>query len=109
MAKEFSETEIRDIIVRYVGPEGPDDDMSVRLMRAEITAQVNRWLERGDGIAVYENWDMGHPDLGELRLISYGSGESALKSDTPPNILPDWPGVINWRYSLVGTYRGESL
>lgn len=67
-------------------------------------AQVGVWLARGDGIAVYENQDLGHPDLGHRQFASFGSPE-AMFPDAPPERLPDFPGQINWRYSLVGTYQ----
>ena len=70
---------------------------------------VNRWLQRGDGIAVYENHDLGHPELGHRQFVSFGSPAAQLETDTPPEGLPDIGGRINWRYRLVGVYRGELL
>lgn len=70
---------------------------------------VNRWLERGDGIAVYENHDLGHPELGHRQFLSYGSPAAQFETDEPPQRLPDFPQKINWRYTLVGVYRGEPL
>ena len=75
----------------------------------DITGQVNRWLERGDGVAVYENQDLGHPEVGWPRLASYGGPEAMLVTDEPPQRLPDTPKHINWRYQLVAVYRGEPL
>lgn len=66
---------------------------------------VQRWLNRGDGIAVYENHDLGHPELGHRKFMSYGSSAAQLETDTPPERLPDIGGAINWRYQLVGVYR----
>lgn len=71
--------------------------------------QMNDWLARGDGIAVYTNEDLGHPDLGDKRFVSYGSQAAQLETDTPPEQLPDTTMSINWRYRLTGTYRGEVL
>jgi len=75
---------------------------------------VNRWLERGDGAAVYENHDLGHPMLGHKVITSFGSAAAQLEVSEPPERLPDGllretTGRINWRYSLVGTYRGEKI
>lgn len=65
-------------------------------------------IRRGDGVAVYENHDLGHPELGHRQYVSYGSAQSALGTvDPPPQRLPDWPGAINWRYTLIGTCRSE--
>lgn len=72
-------------------------------------AIMKRWLARGDGIAVYENHDMGHPELGHRQLVSYGSPAATLETDTPPERLPDFPATINWRYSLIGVYRQPTL
>lgn len=70
---------------------------------------VNRWLRRGDGIAVYENQLLGSPELGTRKYVSYGSSEAQLEVDIPPTRLPDIGGTINWRYCLVGTHRGAQL
>jgi hypothetical protein len=76
---------------------------------ASVIKQVNRWLRRGDGVAIYENQELGHPELGWPRLVSYGSSAAMLETDEPPQRLPDTPTLINWRYRLAATYRGEPL
>jgi hypothetical protein len=68
-------------------------------------ATVQRWLDRGDGVAVYENKDLGHPDLGHRKFASYGSPAAQLEAEEAPERLPDIGGQINWRYALVGTVR----
>lgn len=73
---------------------------------------------RGDGVAIYVNNDLGHPDLGQWQVVSYGGGEAQLESrgvapslpigrkrflhgdDMLPTTLPDIGGRINWRYTL---------
>jgi hypothetical protein len=70
-----------------------------------VIATVQRWLDRADGAAVYENHDIGHPDAGMPRIVSYGSPAAQLETASPPERLPDIGGAINWRYVLVGTYR----
>jgi hypothetical protein len=72
-------------------------------------ATVNRWLQRGDGLAVYENHDLGHPDLGHRQFASFGSAAAQLETQAPPDRLPDIGQRINWRYVLVGVYRGGVL
>jgi len=69
---------------------------------------VNKWLARGDGIAAYENQELGNPDLGHHKFVSFGSKAAQLEVETPPDLMPDI-GAINWRYSLIGTYRGAAL
>lgn len=72
--------------------------------------QVNVWLARGDGVAVYENKDLAHPQLGHRQYLSYGSNEAQIEKDVPPQQMPDLAGQApNWRYRLLGTYRGEPL
>jgi hypothetical protein len=74
-------------------------------------AMINRWLARGDGAAVYRNQDLGHPELGHVKIVSYGSPQAQLEVDTPPQRLSDGlsAGAINWRYQLEGTYRAGPL
>lgn len=40
---------------------------------------INRWLERGDGVAVYQNEDLGHPELGKRQFVSFGSRNAQLE------------------------------
>lgn len=70
---------------------------------------INRWLARGDGAAVYENHDLGHPMAGHIQVASYGSDAAQLETDDPPERLPDIGHQINWRYMLIGTYRGDPV
>lgn len=70
---------------------------------------INGWLARGDGVAIYENQDLGHPELGAKQFLSFGSPSAQLEVDEPPQRLPDIGNKINWRYSLIGTYKGEAI
>lgn len=74
-----------------------------------VLEQVNAWLARGDGIAVYQNHDMSSANLGEVQLASYGSADAQIENQEPPQKLPDIGGRVNWRYQLIGTYKGETL
>lgn len=84
-----------------------------QLTRDEVLALVDpashhlieRWLARGDGVAVYENQDMGSPGLGEQQFVSFGSDAAQLETDDPPERLPDIGNAINWRFTLVGVCR----
>jgi hypothetical protein len=80
----------------------------------EVVRVVNRWLARHDGAAIYQNVDFGHPEVGHVKLISFGSPAAQLEvvsSMHLPEQLPDGlpAGAINWRYSLQGIYRGEPV
>lgn len=88
---------------------------------------VQRWLDRGDGAAVYENHDLGHSQVGAPQVVSYGSATAQLEPprcvehqglgpehdwcqhpEYPPARLPDIGGAINWRYTLIATCRRPS-
>lgn len=79
-------------------------DELVALVDDEILDQAKaafaRWAARGDGVAVYENHDLGHPGLGHRQFLSYGSDEAQLVG-VPPVNLPDIGSSINWRYILT--------
>lgn len=88
-----------------------------------ISTLLVRAHERGDGIAVYENSDLGHPELGQWKVVSYGGADAQLETrvgnyegdnstdlggsrtfvhgeDVLPKTLPNIGGQINWRYTL---------
>ena len=77
--------------------------------RQDILRLINTWLVRGDGVAIYTNQELGHPDLGHVQCVSYGSDAAQLPGDTPPTTLPDIGGRINWRYQLTFSYRGHPV
>lgn len=104
---ELTAKDVTAQLVAWGGVDGTPDAMA---WLEQTLAQMNRWLDRGDGIAVYTNQDMGHPDLGDKRFVSYGSPDAQLDTDEPPTTLPDGlGGTVNWRYGLTGVYRGEPL
>lgn len=69
--------------------------------------QIDEWIARGDGCAVYRNAEIGHPEAGHLKFVSFGGPQAQLEVPDPPKTLPDIGDEINWRYQLVGTYTGE--
>lgn len=66
---------------------------------------VNQWLGDGKGVAVYENMDLGHPELGHRQYLTV----TTFKDGVAPQTLPDFPDRINWRYQLVGVYTGPQI
>jgi hypothetical protein len=70
---------------------------------------VNRWINRGEVVCVYENHEARHPEEGHVKIVSYGSSTAMIEREqfpvVPPH-LPDIGGAINWRYVLVGVYAG---
>lgn len=83
------------------------------LVKNELAASdveiINAWLERGDGVAIYENQALDSVGLGDKQLVSFGSPAAQLEVDEPPPHMPDIGKKINWRYSLIGTYKGEPI
>jgi hypothetical protein len=69
---------------------------------------VNQWLEDGKGVAIYENVDLGHPELGHRQYVTFGTPRAQV-GEVAPERLPDIGDAINWRYMLVGTYRGSRI
>jgi hypothetical protein len=45
-----------------------------------LGALIERALDRGDGIAVYENHDLGHYMLGHKQFVTYGSRYAQLEA-----------------------------
>ncbi|MFJ1700449.1 hypothetical protein ACIOHC_36260 [Streptomyces sp. NPDC088252] len=107
MAKEFSAEEVIATLREW---GGTDDSPEAFAWLWETTKKMNMWLQRGDGIAIYENQDLCHSELGDKKFTSFGSTDAQLVASTPPEILPDGVGgTINWRYTLIGTYKGDPL
>jgi hypothetical protein len=84
------------------------DELEAIVDSDAVREAVNRWLAAGKGVAVYENHDLGHPEVGHKQFLSYGAPEAQFE-DEPPQRLPDFPTQINWRYELIGTYRGDLI
>jgi hypothetical protein len=107
MTEEFTAEKIITTLREW---GGVDDSPEAQEWLNNTVSQMNKWLQRGDGIAVYENQELGHPEMGDKKFTSFGSAEAQLETDTPPSQLPDGVGnTINWRYRLIGTYRGKLL
>lgn len=85
------------------------EEFDALLAREELLASlptIERWLERGDGAAVYRNVALDSPELGAVQVASFGSPGAQLEVAVPPEVLPDIGGAVNWRYRLEATYRG---
>jgi len=82
------------------------NDISEIELDKEHWATVQKWLDRGDGCAIYENAELGHSDLGHRQFVSFGSTFAQIEAIEPPQRLPDIGNKINWRYQLIGTLKG---
>lgn len=91
-ADVMSNSQLRAYVERQYEAQAPD-----------VMSTIDGWLERGDGAAIYENHDLGHPDLGCCKIVSFGSPDAQLEANVPPACLPDTGAQINWRYVLVAT------
>ena len=83
-----------------------------RVVDYGVWSQVNKWLKRGDGIAVYQNAALDSSGAGHYKFLSFGSSAAQLETDrveSLPTRLPDMAGQINWMYQLQGTYKGQEL
>lgn len=99
----------------------PADDAARKDWLTQVIALGERAHARGDGVAIYENLDLGHPDIGQWQIASYGGDNAQLETredygqpeeelrspdyftygqDTLRTTLPDIGGRINWRYTL---------
>ncbi len=81
----------------------------------QVGALFDRAAARGDGVAVYENADLGHSEIGLRQVVTFGSEASQLERcrmaddgradradyNMLPVQLPDIGGNINWRYRLI--------
>ena len=75
------------------------------ILSPEHHGTVQRWLDRGDGVAVYENGAFDSKRFGHKKFVSFGSEAAQLEVEEPPKRLPDIGGQINWPYGLLGTCR----
>lgn len=77
------------------------------LLEPSAWEQVRLWLDRGDGVAVYQGQALDHSTLGHHKFVSYGSPTALFESteDPPPKRLPDINGEINWPYQLISVCR----
>ena len=78
------------------------------LLDPEHHDTVRRWLDRGDGCAVYQNQAMDSARCGHRQFVSFGSVQAQLEVDEPPDRLPDMGSAPpNWGYMLEGgVHRG---
>lgn len=80
------------------------NDLTADEYEAQWGTIVTRTLQRGDAFLVYENIELGHPDVGVLWGCSWGSGDAQLTEaqyPVPPTRAPDLTGFPPmWRFQL---------
>jgi len=99
----MTDTWTREQLFDYVAKEYGDQAIDARNM-------IVKWLDRGDGAAIYTNHDLGSRDVGMPKIVSYGSPAAQLEVESPPQTLPDGipAGAINWRYQLYAVCGGPA-
>lgn len=99
---------------------GIDQPSAVNQYLSDVGSLIDRASVRGDGVAVYENMDLGHPELGERQYVTFGGPQAQLEAygypaseqsvglaqyglegGYLPKTLPDIGNRINWRFQLV--------
>jgi hypothetical protein len=64
-------------------------------------AELGRWIQRGDGIAVYQQTGGS-----SLEFVSFGTRWAMVKFQLPPELLPARAGLPGRKdYRLVGYYK----
>lgn len=71
----------------------------------DVMQKTDKWLERGDGVAIYRNEAMDSSGFGDLQMISYGSSSCQWDGTDPPLQLPDIGSSVGWRFRLYATFR----
>jgi len=69
----------------------------------DMDATIDRWFtdpDPGDWVGVFENQDMGHPDLGMKFGMLYGADQDD-KATIMKTHAPDTTFGLGWRYLLV--------
>ena len=100
-------SEVRELSFHEFGDLIMEESGGNEEWAASVAIQVAGWVQRGDGAAVYRNEDLGHPGLGERKIVSFGSPAAQIETLQPPEQLPDIGGAINWRYRLESFYWGR--
>lgn len=74
-----------------------------------VHALYERAVVRKDGVAVYENEDLNHSELGHMQFVTYGSDACQIAGRRAPRTLPDIGNRINWRYQLKAVAGGAGV
>ena len=80
------------------------EDMDLEIKGTAVPL-LQRWLDRGDGVAWYQNANLESNRRGHSKWVSFGSPTAQIEADEPPVRMPDVGEEINWAYQLVGTCK----
>jgi len=61
-------------------------------------SRLEKWIDKGDKVAVYKNEDLSSPEVGHKVFLRVGKGATLKKA---PKRMPDNPIIPRaWRYRL---------
>lgn len=75
-------------MITFIGDGAPDPEA------------LTQMRERGGKWCAFQNHDLGHPEVGNLRFLQYGGTGSTFA--TPPDRYPDTQHGLGWRYLHCG-------
>lgn len=93
---DLTREEMANVVTEFYGDQADD-----------VMRQIDGWLADGRSVALYQNAEFGHPEMGAPKIGTCGP-EAAQFPGEPPTTFPDMPGEINWRYQLTGVLRHEN-
>jgi len=78
----------------------------LKAMDVETHHLLERWWDRGDGVAVYQNMALDSAQAGRLVCFSYGSKAAQIETEEPPKMMPDTGAISTpWAYTLQGVVK----
>lgn len=86
-------------------PEGKEPTVAQGVSAGLLQESLERHLRANKGLAYYRNEDLGHPQIGDVVALTFGTPEAQFPDDPPKRmpdgLMPERTGGINWRYQLV--------
>lgn len=78
---------------------------------SDFLGRFVQWIDRGDVVLIFENADLGHPDLGDVMAMPWTeTARPDMPSDGPlPPHAPDSSRGLGWRYVTKYVIRSRPL
>ena len=72
---------------------------------------IKDWVDEGNRVGVWQNVDLGHPELGHTVCCKVGEFCTYKTDDDVPKRMPDGAGGVSiaWRYQLQGVFGAEDF
>lgn len=103
--------EVRALVVEWTGASDPENLTGHETSIVDSTMEtIGKWIERGDGVAIYQCQALDRSQLGDRTFLSFGSPNAMLEVESAsdlPSIAPNiGSNLFNlWGYCLEGYYR----